>query len=177
MPEANFCLRCGHALEQRAVDGALRPVCTQCSRVHYFDPKVAVGLLIERDRQLLLVRRRHDPERGKWSIPAGFVDAGEDPARAAEREGLEETHLQVAVTNLLEVYARTGGSEGADILIVYRAKVIGGTLEPGDDASEAGFFSPTDLPELAFASTRLVIARWRADLAEKDAKTPSSLQF
>jgi ADP-ribose pyrophosphatase YjhB (NUDIX family) len=165
MPEANFCLRCGHALEARVADGKLRPVCPQCGRVHYFDPKVAVGLLIEHDQQILLVRRRHDPERGKWSIPAGFVDAGEDPARAAERESLEETNLQVAVTALFDVYARAQGTEGADILIVYRARVVGGVLAPGDDASEAGFFSPAAMPELAFASTQQVIDRWRAELA------------
>jgi ADP-ribose pyrophosphatase YjhB (NUDIX family) len=165
MPEANFCLRCGHALEERVADGTLRPACPQCGRVHFFDPKVAVGLLVERDQQILLVRRRHDPERGKWSIPAGFVDAGEDPARAAEREGLEETSLEVAVTALFDVYARAGGAEGADILIVYRARVVGGTLEPGDDATEAAFFSPAALPDLAFASTQQVIARWRAELA------------
>jgi ADP-ribose pyrophosphatase YjhB (NUDIX family) len=172
MPEANFCLRCGHALELREAYGAVRPVCSQCGRVHYFDPKVAVGLLIERGGQLLLVRRGNDPERGKWSIPAGFVDAGEDPARAAEREGLEETNLQVAVTGLLDVYARTGDAEAADILIVYRAKVVGGSLKPGDDADEAAFFGPGNLPELAFTSTQLVIARWRAELEEKAAKHP-----
>ena len=100
MPHANFCLRCGHALEERQADGALRPVCPQCGRVHFFDPKVAVGLVIERAGQLLLIRRRNAPGQGLWSIPAGFVDAGEDPARAAEREALEETGLTVRVTAL-----------------------------------------------------------------------------
>lgn len=173
MPEANFCLNCGHALDQREVGGALRPVCSQCGRVHYFDPKVAVGLLVEQGQQLLLIRRKHDPERGKWSIPAGFVDAGEDPARAAEREGLEETNLRLAVTALVDVYARGSDHEGADILIVYRAKIVGGSLQPGDDASEAAYFSLTGLPELAFTSTRRVIERWRAELRETDSKTPN----
>jgi ADP-ribose pyrophosphatase YjhB (NUDIX family) len=100
------------------------------------------------------------------------VDAGEDPARAAEREALEETSLQVAVTALFDVYARAAGSEGADILIVYRARVTGGLLAPGDDASEVGFFSPAALPELAFASTQQVIARWSAELARGSSRSP-----
>ena len=57
--------------------------------------------------------------------------------------------------------AKGDDAEGADILIVYRAEVAGGELAPGDDASEAGYFGPDELPELAFASTRRVIARWK----------------
>lgn len=161
MTQIKFCPQCGHAVEQREAYGAVRPVCPQCGRVHFVDPKVAVGLVIARQGQLLLVRRANDPEKGKWSVPAGFVDAGEDPARAAEREALEETGLQVRVTGLLDVHGRQGDTEGADILIVYRAEAIGGTLCPGDDAAEAGYFGPEALPELAFASTRRVVEQWQ----------------
>ncbi len=149
----------------RQAFGALRPVCTGCGRTHFVDPKVAVGLLIEVGRRLLLVRRSQDPQQGKWSIPAGFMDAGEDPMRAAQREGLEETGLQVEITGLQDIYPRSdddGG--GADMLIVYRAAVTGGELRPGDDASEVGYFAADDLPKLAFVSTQAIIARWQKDL-------------
>ncbi|MCC7362587.1 MAG: NUDIX hydrolase [Anaerolineales bacterium] len=162
MSLANYCLRCGHALEVRPAAGALRPVCPQCGRVHFFDPKVAVGVIVERAGRLLLIQRRGEPEMGKWSIPAGFVDAGEDPARAAEREGWEETGLKLQVTALVEVYGRQSPTEGADIFIIYRAAVVGGALAPGDDAAAAEYFGPEHLPELAFASTRRVVARWQA---------------
>ena len=162
MPDINFCMRCGHTLETREAYGKVRPVCPQCGRVHFIDPKVAVALVVERDHKLLLVRRANDPERGKWSMPAGFVDRGEDPAEAAAREGLEETGLTVRITQLMEVLGKGGDTEGADILIVYRAEAVAGELTPGDDASEAGYFGPDELPVLAFASTRKVIARWKA---------------
>jgi ADP-ribose pyrophosphatase YjhB (NUDIX family) len=160
--DIQFCPRCGHRLEQRAVYGALRPVCPACGRIHFIDPKVAVGVLIQDAGRLLLIKRGNDPERGKWSMPAGFVDAGEDPARAAEREALEETGLAVRVTGLLDVYARQRATDGSDILIVYLAQVTGGQLRPGDDAEAAGYFDPESLPELAFDSTASIIARWRA---------------
>lgn len=126
------------------------------------DPKVAVGVLIVEAGRVLLVRRSNDPERGKWSVPAGFVDADEDPARAAEREAEEETGLKVAIDALLGVYGRRHATEGADILIVYRARVAGGALQPGDDASEAAYFPPGALPELAFISTRQIIDVWQS---------------
>jgi 8-oxo-dGTP diphosphatase len=158
----NFCPRCGHALERQHVYGALRPVCPSCGRVHFIDPKVAVAVLIEDAGRLLLIKRGNSPEQGKWSMPAGFVDAREDPARAAEREALEETGLQVRVTGLLEVYARDRSTDGADILIVYRAQVTGGQLSPGDDAEAVGYFRPDELPELAFDSTEQIIPLWRS---------------
>ena len=163
--DINFCPRCGHRLERQTVYGAERPVCPSCGRIHFIDPKVAVGVILQDAGRLLLVKRGNDPERGKWSVPAGFVDAGEDPARAAEREALEETGLQVRVTGLLDVYARVRAADGADILIVYLAEVTGGQLQPGDDAEAAAYFEPDNLPELAFNSTEQIVARWRAMLA------------
>jgi ADP-ribose pyrophosphatase YjhB (NUDIX family) len=162
--DINFCLRCGHRLELRVVYGAARPVCPSCGRIHFSDPKVAVGVLIQDAGRLLLIKRGNDPERGKWSVPAGFVDGGEDPARAAEREVLEETGLQVRVTGLLDVYARSRTTDGADILIVYLAQVFGGQLTPADDAEAAAYFDPDSLPELAFDSTAAIIAGWQARL-------------
>jgi 8-oxo-dGTP diphosphatase len=163
MPEdLHFCPRCGHPLERRQLYGAERPVCPACGRIHFFDPKVAVGVVIQDAGRLLLVKRANDPERGRWSVPAGFVDAGEDPARAAEREALEETGLRVQVSGLLDVYARARTTEGADILIVYLAQVIGGQLAAGDDAEAAAYFDLDQLPELAFDSTQQIVTRWRA---------------
>lgn len=162
--QIKFCSRCGAVVDYRLVQGAVRPVCPKCQRIHFLDPKVAVALIIERDNSLLMIRRRGEPERGKWSMPAGFVDAGEDVQRAAEREAFEETGLRVRVTELLDVIPKSATNEGADILIVYRAEVVGGELRAGDDADRAEFFRREALPsDIAFASTRIVLQRWRAN--------------
>ena len=75
---------------------------------------------------MLLVRRVNEPFRGSWTLPAGFVDAGEDPARAAERECLEETSLTVRVTRVLDVIAGREHPRGADFIIVYAAQFVSG---------------------------------------------------
>lgn len=156
-----FCPYCGTATEVRFLFGANRAVCPTCGWKHFDDPKVAAAVLVWVDGLVLLNRRVNEPQRGKWSLPAGFVDAYEDPARAAERECLEETGLQVHVTGLVDVIAGREHSHGADIFIVYTAEIIGGMLQAGDDADDVGFFPLEHLPPLAFETTRNVLAKLR----------------
>lgn len=152
-----FCPRCGSQLEPRVVFGKLRAVCADCGFIHFSDPKVAAGVLVEQDSKVLLVRRVNPPQQGLWSFPAGFIDAYEDPVDAARRECLEETGLEVEITGLLNVIGGREHERGADIVIVYSAAVTGGSLQPGDDADLADFFERSNLPPLAFRATRLAL--------------------
>ena len=152
-----FCPNCATPVVPRLLYGRERKTCPACGWIQFEDPKVAAGVLIEQDGQVLLVKRLNHPRQGLWSFPAGFVDAGEDPARAAERECLEETGLQARVTRLLEVVAGREHGDGADIVIVYAASIVGGSLHAGDDAAEAAFFPRSALPPLAFYATEVVL--------------------
>jgi ADP-ribose pyrophosphatase YjhB (NUDIX family) len=100
------------------------------------------------------------PGRGHWTIPAGFLDAGEDPQQAAVRECHEETGLDIKITELLDVIAIQEHDRGAHILILYRGEIISGELTPGDDADAVAFFSHDDLPPLAFSSTESIIFKY-----------------
>lgn len=155
--EINFCPRCGTELIQSIHFGRIRPTCPKCEWVFFPDPKVAVAILILEEDRILLVRRVNQPQQGLWTLPAGFVDAGEDPQLAAERECIEETGLHVKVTDLENVYSGREHERGADILIVYRAVIQSGNLIPGDDADGAAFFKLNQLPDLAFNSTKVII--------------------
>ncbi len=157
--EINFCPRCGSALTIQLRFSRERAVCPQCEWIHFADPKVAAAVLLERDGRVLLVRRSNDPFRGLWTLPAGFVDAEEDPARAAERECMEETGLTVHVTHVLDVVAGREHPRGADFVIVYSAAVLGGELTAGDDADRVEWFERDHLPELAFRATRSVLSK------------------
>ncbi len=151
--EVKHCIRCGDAVERHSCYGQVRPVCPSCGWIYFADPKVAAGVLVEKDGKILLVQRSFNPYRGKWSLPAGFVNAGEDPAEAARRECLEETSLNTRVIRLLDIYAEKEHDGGADFIILYQAEVIGGNLLAGDDAADAKFFARNNLPELAFKAT------------------------
>ena len=157
--EINFCPRCGTPVTLEDKFGRVRPVCPACGWIHFADPKVAAAVLIEQDGRVLLVRRANDPFRGLWTLPAGFVDAGEDPASAAVRECLEETGLTVRVTRVEQVVAGREHPRGADFVIVYRAEVLSGELGANDDADQAAWFERSDLPPLAFKATRAVLSQ------------------
>ncbi|MCB0019523.1 MAG: NUDIX hydrolase [Anaerolineales bacterium] len=158
--EVKFCSRCGTAMVTERRGDRPRRVCPACGYVHFTDPKVGVGVVVLHEGKLLLVRRTMNPERGKWSLPAGFLDAGEDPAATAIREAYEETNLEIAISGLIDVYFNPPRPDGgASIFILYAGQLRGGQLQAGDDADAAGFFGPDELPELAFASTQAMVNR------------------
>jgi ADP-ribose pyrophosphatase YjhB (NUDIX family) len=158
--QVNFCPRCGSPVQESEQFGRLRPVCPGCGWIYFADPKVAAAVLVIQDGAVLLVRRAVDPARGLWTLPAGFVDAGEDPAEAAARECLEETGLEVRITGLLDVLFGQEHPRGAHIVIFYRAEVAGGDLAPADDVDQAAFFKPNALPPLAFSTTQRIFTRF-----------------
>ena len=156
----NFCPFCGNHLDQKEMEGSLRPFCADCDRPFFQDPKVASAILVERTGKVLLVKRANVPARGKWTLPAGFVDAGEDPMQAAIRECYEETGLRVHVTELVDLIFGKEHERGADFIVLYRGAVDGGELLPGDDALDVAFFGPDELPPIAFNATHKAIQLW-----------------
>jgi len=155
-----FCPRCGSSLITELHSGKIRPTCPNCNWIYFPDPKVAVAVLIQKNSQVLLVQRMFDPQKGQWTLPSGFVDAGEDPMQAAHRECLEETGLVTERMQLLEVLFSQEHARGASILIIYRAEIQSGELKSGDDASQAAFFSQGNLPPLAFSSTHTLLDKY-----------------
>lgn len=152
-----FCPRCAAEIVYVDKFDMVRPVCPQCGWIYFQDPKVAAAVLIEKDGRVLLVRRANEPFRGRWTLPAGFVNGGEDPAEAAARECLEETGLSVRVTRVLDVIAGKEHERGADFIIIYFAEPISGELVPSDDADAAEWFARDELPPLAFKATQKVL--------------------
>jgi len=151
---------CGELLQTKVLENKEQPFCDSCDRIYFPDNKVAAAVLIEHEGEILLVKRGIAPHRGKWTLPAGFIDAGEDPVAAAERECLEETGLHVRVTDLLKIISGQEHLRGAHLVILYRAEIEYGELNAADDADEAAFFGPDNLPPLAFEATKQSIAIW-----------------
>ena len=159
--DIRFCIRCGSPLASRLRAGKLRPVCPQCGWTHFPDPKVAVAVVAVSSGGVLLVQRANSPGQGLWSLPGGFLDAGEDPRQAAARECAEETGLQVRITALLDVTGGPVQGMGAHVVLYFRAEVTSGELQAQDDAARAAFFPLEALPPLAF-DLPAEMRRWAA---------------
>ena len=145
-------------MEPRALDGRERSVCPACGFIFYRNPTPVAGCVVEYDRRIVLVQRGIDPGRGKWGIPAGFVEWGESAEEGAIRETLEETGLVVRIERLLGVYSAVG-DRGSDIIIFYVAIPVGGALVAGDDAEHIETFVPGAWPEeIAFSTHRQALS-------------------
>lgn len=102
-------------------------------------------IVLDGSGRMLLVRRRHPPGEGLWSIPGGRVEAGESDAEAVVREVLEETGLRVVPGRLAGTADRPGPGGVVYEIRDYLAEVSGGTLAAGDDATDAGWVTPARL--------------------------------
>ncbi len=142
------------------VFGHQRPVCPECSRVIFYDPKVAVICIVSRNGKVLMIRRSTDLGYGLWGLPGGYVDRGEVVEVAAAREVWEETGLEVAVGGLLGLFSESGNPV---IVAAYIGRETGGTLAAGPEALEVEFFDVDNLPELAFPRDREGLVRWVGD--------------
>jgi len=114
----------------------------------------AVGAVLIRGDEILLVKRGYPPGKGKWSIPGGVVEAGESLIEAAKRELLEETGLEAEPIGIIWVLNnivkdREGRVKYHYVIIdvLFDSNTIKGDLKPGSDAVEASWFKIRDLRE------------------------------
>lgn len=127
-------------------------------------PVLGAAAVVVHDGRVVLLRRRHPPDAGEWSIPGGAVELGESIEAALRREVREETGLEIAVGDFLEIYERierddAGAVRFHFVVLDYRATVTGGTLRAGDEAIDVALADPADLDRYALAdSLRRVIA-------------------
>jgi 8-oxo-dGTP diphosphatase len=149
----NYCPRCAAEIDN---DGR-RARCGACGFVAYAHSDVtACALVLDDERRVLLARRARDPDRGKWDVPGGFLEEGEDPLEALHRELREETSLEVEPLEFLGALVdRYGDADDAPttLNLYWRVRVVSGTPTPDDDVAELAWFALDAVPpedELAF---------------------------
>ncbi|HLG72339.1 MAG TPA: NUDIX hydrolase [Chloroflexota bacterium] len=148
-----FCPNCGNTLVTRFVEHRDRSVCDACEIIHYRNPVPSTTCLIPTESGIVIIKRKYDPGMGGWAFPGGFIDAEETVSEAAVREVKEETNLEVELEGLLGVYSYVDPHKSG-LVVVFQAKVLGGTPCAGDDAVEVATFPLDDLPPLVFESHR-----------------------
>lgn len=139
--------------------------CRKCGEIHYENPFPATALIcLNEKRELLLVRRSEEPCVGWWCLPGGFIEMGETVEESALRELKEETGLDGELLRVLDVASRVDGYYGDVVVVGYQARIIGGDVTPGGDASEVCFFPLDNLPKIAFDTHQRFVRRFIEDL-------------
>ena len=157
----NYCFRCGAELEIGRIEAHERLVCPRCGWVYYPQLKVSAGALVEVDGCILLVRRKQEPWKDCWYLPAGYVEADEDPQVAVLRELREETGLLAQVEALFGAYFFDDDPRGKGLLLVYTCRLIGGKLQASDETGLGAYFSADALPEpVTGAGHERALADW-----------------
>lgn len=121
-------------------------------------PMVGVGVVVQKDKTLLLVKRGHEPKKGLWSIPGGLIEVGESVRAAAIREVREECNIEIQLQDVISVVDLIEKDDDENVkyhfvIIDFLAKYTSGELTPGSDAADAAWVTREqlgdyDIPEL-----------------------------
>lgn len=139
----------------------MEPIRKYC--YEYPRPAVTTDIVVfgyqDKALSLLLVERKNDPYKGRWSFPGGFMNMDEDAETCARRELREETGLQVTSMEQLHTFSAVDRDpRGRTVSIAYlaivdRTQVV---VRAADDAADAGWFLLSGIPPLAFDHDRIL---------------------
>jgi len=166
----NFCSNCGSdALEFKIPEGdhMARFVCSACATIHYSNPNMVVGCLIDQGGKIMLAKRGIDPRKGFWNLPCGYLENNETVEQGAKREVYEETGATVELLKLHTVYNLPHANQ---VYLIFTAKMLSPEYHLTPESTEIEFFAPDDIPwdEIAFSSNSFAIKKY---LENKDIPT------
>jgi ADP-ribose pyrophosphatase YjhB (NUDIX family) len=160
-----FCRACGSAVLYRLPDDGdtkQRAICTACNLVHYENPLNVVGTVPHFGERVLLCKRNIEPRKGKWTLPAGFMELGESTSEGAARETIEEAGALFNIGELLTVMSvpRVG-----QVHLYYLAELTSDQFNPGFETQEARLFLESEIPweELAFRTVQETLKHYFED--------------
>ena len=160
-----FCRACGSAVLYRLPDDGdtkQRAICTACNLVHYENPLNVVGTVPHFGERVLLCKRNIEPRKGKWTLPAGFMELGESTSEGAARETIEEAGALFNMGELLTVMSvpRVG-----QVHLYYLAELTSDQFNPGFETQEARLFLKSEIPweELAFRTVQETLKHYFED--------------
>ena len=146
-----FCTVCGSPTEFKIPDGdnKERAVCTVCGHIHYQNPKVVSGCILEWEDKVLLCKRATEPRSGFWTLPAGFLENNETVAEGALRETREEAN---AVSSKIKLFFMCDLRHISQIYMMYIGKLSNGEYSAGPESEEVKLFAETEIPwnDIAF---------------------------
>lgn len=150
-------------------DNRERLVCRDCGFISYSNPKIVTGSVVvwPDSGAILLCRRAIEPQPGRWTLPAGYLEHNETTEQGAIREAAEEACASIAIDRLLAVYNVPRISQ---VQTIYRARLLSPDIAVGDETLEVGLFDWADIPwdEIAFPTVRWALQHYRESRTRDD---------
>lgn len=158
-----FCSKCGEQslhYKKPIGDTHIRIVCETCNNIIYQNPKIVTGSVCSYEDKILLCKRAIDPQKGLWTLPAGYLENNESTEDGAIREAYEEAYAKIEIINLLAIYSLKHISQ---IQIIYEAKLISSNIKPGIESLDVGLFKWDEIPwsSLAFESVEWALKNFK----------------
>ena len=146
----------------------MKPFLSPESKEYPDQPRVAVGAIVFKDKQVLLVRRGKPPARDLWAIPGGSVEIGETLRRAAEREIFEETGITIQALEPVFTFDyierdEFGCARFHYVIVDLTADYVRGEPRAGDDAADARWVSSQEMATLKISSKTRQLLKERFD--------------
>ena len=139
-----------------------RNVCADCGFIDYQNPRIVAGAVVSHEGKVLLCRRAIEPRAGLWTLPAGFLEAHEQPEEGALREVFEEAVARVTLEGLIGIYTVQRISQ---VQMFFRARFTGAPdFAAGEETLEVRLFAWEEIPwdDIAFPSVTWTLHTWRA---------------
>ncbi len=161
-----YCPVCGHPTSAHIPpgDNRVRDCCQQCGAVHYVNPRPVVGTIPLWGTQILMCKRAIEPGRGKWTLPAGFMEVGETTGNGAMRETLEEAGARVTLGPL---FSMIDVPHVQQVHIFFQAKLLDADFRAGEESLEVRLFDEAEVPweEIAFRTVSTTLKLFFRDRA------------
>ena len=154
----NYCSHCGSDKIVREIpedDHRLRYVCKNCDNIYYENPRVVVGTIPVFQNKVLLAKRGIEPQKGKWNLPAGFLEMDETSEQGAIRETKEETGAEIEDLSVHTIFQ----SDSNHLYILFLANLKNNSFNTTPESTEIKFFNTDEIPwnELAFTSNKFAL--------------------
>lgn len=140
-----FCSQCGSTMAEKIPvdDDHVRAVCTACGHVHYENPKMVVGTIPVFEDRILMCRRNIEPRKGKWTLPAGYLENQESVQDGAVRETLEETRARVEIVAPYRLFNILFVDQ---VYLMFRASLVSQDFGPTSESTEVRLFRESEIP-------------------------------
>jgi ADP-ribose pyrophosphatase YjhB (NUDIX family) len=130
----------------------------------YQQPGLAVDIIIEIDKKIVLVKRKNPPYG--WALPGGFVELGESVENTAKREAKEETGLELTNLKQFHVYSQPDRDPRKHTVSIVFTASSNGLPKAADDAAEIMLFILDDLPQNITFDHRQILEDYKKSIID-----------